>query len=466
MAGVDAEWAEERVVEDAEDAALPSQQVPLGQSSFDDDDDDDGDADVVVRAPDTRAPPTVDKISADTDVESLVGSIRNRHCSLQRSASDVVGSPRSSVVLQANPPAAPAEAAAAPARPAQDPSTVEFRRQWQACQKHMFIFSDASRPIYTRFGDETDFLDFFGMMGLLVELTGKTMASTERVEQAGVSNKARSPRDQGAEKKPVGGQAISPSHQLRYFKAGGRTYVVVRHGRILFLAASKTGESVASLAAQLNFLNAMLLSILTSGMYAIYEKRANYDLRGLLGDSASLMIKGGIRLMNNNPAFGLSSVPVLRIRRGVRDNIARALKTRLSDCGADSATTPFAFLLYHLPEDKAPYGGVGGSNNVLMIAYCSEERQNIHPKDFCILANFVQSSLPTASKYQEMWAPCCLPEYSKDGYLYLYMTFISPTVSLVISSSTTESFPVFQSVRDSLAQDFCLTPRGMFLTFP
>eukprot|EP01060_Flectonema_neradi_P005836 TRINITY_DN13904_c0_g1_i2.p1 TRINITY_DN13904_c0_g1~~TRINITY_DN13904_c0_g1_i2.p1 ORF type:complete len:709 (+),score=134.70 TRINITY_DN13904_c0_g1_i2:318-2129(+) len=326
------------------------------------------------------------------------------------------------------------------ADPASDANSHdEWRQSWQRRNKHLFIFSDASRPIFTRYGDETEFLDFFGMMNLILSVSSKTLSHTASLDPA-----------TKASKNP-------PVTQVRYAKGGRKTYVYLTHGSLVYLAVSSTGESVEQIQNQLEFLHMLLLSVLTNGVHDIFERRSNYDLRPLLGGTESMMT-GAIRMMNNNPAFGLSSVPVLKLKKQCRDLICKTIRARLRECGADLSTTPYAMVMYHIPEARASssYGGAGSSNTCLLVGYLSHAKSPIHPRDFCILANCVQCSLPPSAKYQEMWTPCCLPQFSPDGFLYLYMTFVSPTISLVLVSTSKDAFTPFRGVKDALALDFML----------
>ena len=438
------------------DAAISGEDIDI---ESDDDEDEVGVLGEGVEGPRSHSPNSpsaakrlVDRVPTDS-IDTIVENIRvrqSRGTSLMRNAAlaaqEGAGVASTSSSVASVP--APVEEEEQPEPARIDPKI--FKQMWQKVRKHIFIFSDASRPIFTRFGDETEFLDFFGMMGLLCELTSKNMEATAKTDA----------------QLRGGGRNIEPGQlDLRHFKAGSRTYVVLKKGHLLFVISSSTGESVASLSAQAEFLYSILLSILTTSMHKIFEKRANFDMRGLLGESAAHMMKGAIRIFNNNPGFGLSSIPVLRVRRSVRESVTKTLKQRLLDADMEPEMMPYAFLLYHLPESKTPYGGVGGSNNVLLITYVSGERAAVHPKDFVLLANFVQSSLPRGARYQEMWAPCCLPEYNSEGYLYLYMTFITPGVSLVFSSCNPEAFSQFRTVKDSLVADWGLTTRGIVASF-
>lgn len=39
-----------------------------------------------------------------------------------------------------------------------------LRERWQRKKKHIFVFSNAGKPIFSRYGDESDISDFFGVM--------------------------------------------------------------------------------------------------------------------------------------------------------------------------------------------------------------------------------------------------------------------------------------------------------------
>eukprot|EP01063_Lacrimia_lanifica_P030779 TRINITY_DN495_c0_g1_i1.p1 TRINITY_DN495_c0_g1~~TRINITY_DN495_c0_g1_i1.p1 ORF type:complete len:720 (+),score=297.45 TRINITY_DN495_c0_g1_i1:78-2237(+) len=333
------------------------------------------------------------------------------------------------------PPAAPAPVPAPSEAVSEAKGGDDFMKRWRAVKKHIFIYSSASRPIYTRFGDETDFVEFFSLLGLMADLTKNTMLSTMKRDLKAAA--------------PSGG--LREPTETNFVRTGGRVYVFTRFHDIHFCAAAVTNESVKQIEAQLRFLNSMLLSMLTSVMYGIFQKRHNYDLRGLMGNSASAMLTAATRYMHNNPAFALGTVPVLPVRRQTRDAINKAFKAAVRQ-NVDDGRLVYGFLLFHTQND-APYGGVAGSNALLVVSQLAQKHQ-IHPKDFGVLSTFVLASLPPSSKYQAIFSPCCLPEHDPDTFLYMYCTFLSPGVCLVLASFSTECFPQFAAVKDTLSASF------------
>lgn len=69
--------------------------------------------------------------------------------------------------------------------------------------------------------------------------------------------------------------------------AGDHTFVFVQKGVINLACVSRTREPASQLAQQLNYMYSQILSILTGGVLKIFEKRAQFDLRSLLGGSAA-----------------------------------------------------------------------------------------------------------------------------------------------------------------------------------
>jgi hypothetical protein len=54
-------------------------------------------------------------------------------------------------------------------------------------------------------------------------------------------------------------------------------------GSLVLVSVSKTGEPVPQLLSQLNYVHSQVLSMLTSGVNNIFDKRPYFDLRNLLG---------------------------------------------------------------------------------------------------------------------------------------------------------------------------------------
>ncbi len=81
----------------------------------------------------------------------------------------------------------------------------------------------------------------------------------------------------------------SPSLPLslyRYLVAGNHKFVFLVKGPLILVAVSRTGEPVSQLIQQLTYVHSQIISILTAGVNQIFEKRAHFDLRSLLGGNS------------------------------------------------------------------------------------------------------------------------------------------------------------------------------------
>eukprot|EP00756_Hemistasia_phaeocysticola_P044987 Hpha_TRINITY_DN18761_c0_g1::TRINITY_DN18761_c0_g1_i1::g.47406::m.47406/K20195/MON1; vacuolar fusion protein MON1 len=367
--------------------------------------------------------------------------------------------------------AEPAGKAEADAKKDSAAEAAEWRREWQSHKKHFFVFSDGSRPVYTRHGNEETFLDFFGMMRLLLSLGEQATSSCLKIDKDG----GGITRASNASAASGGGEDGRQS--IRFVHAGNRVYVVYRPtvgdnaepSPLYFVASSRTGETVRQLRQQLHLINLVLSSLLTETVYKVFVKRANYDLRNLLGGTEP-MFKGAIHIANHSPAFALESIPVLPLKRVARDRLQRALRDRVLEVEGNEEICQYALLLYNyslwtgpdgVPRPgTSPYGGVGGSNSTLLLCGVSRDGVSMHPNDFSLMCNFARVSMPVHTRFQELWAPFCMPNYNVNGYMYLYCTYLTSSVSLVLLSPDPDSFSKLSAAKEGLVADFFLPPSG------
>ena len=118
---------------------------------------------------------------------------------------------------------------------------------WPRHKKHIFILSSAGKPVYSRYGDESSLAGFFGVIQAIISFVA----------------------DDG--------------DHIRYVTAGPLKIVFVLKGPIYLVSVSKTGEPVSQLSQQLNYMYSQIISILTGRIVSILEKRAQFDIRNLLG---------------------------------------------------------------------------------------------------------------------------------------------------------------------------------------
>ncbi|KAI9281821.1 vacuolar fusion protein MON1 [Sporodiniella umbellata] len=136
---------------------------------------------------------------------------------------------------------------------------------WLKKDKHFFILSNSGKPIWTRYGDESQ---LSSMMGVI--------------------------------------QAI-----ISFFQDNDDTI--------------NTGESDTQLRDQLSYLHNQILSVLTSTQLTkIFEQRVNFDLRRLLGGT-EIFLDSLSNLFSTDHSFMLSALQCLRVSKSVRDTMGSIL---------------------------------------------------------------------------------------------------------------------------------------------
>jgi len=287
-------------------------------------------------------------------------------------------------------------------------SALAFRLRWQAKKKHLFVFSSAGKPIFSRYGDESDISDFFGVMQALVSFV------------------------------------IDSDDLIQRLVAGRHQFVFSLHGPLYFVLVAGTPEPFASLARQLNLMHTQIVFHLTGNVARIFEKRAGYDLRQLLGGT-DVSVRSLVRSLNNSPAFLLSAVQCLPMTRADRTAVGEVLRDA------------------RCPKQLFAVLAVGDA----LIQVVTPQRQPIHPVDLLLLMNYVNStpSLRISTNY----SPVCLPKFRDSALVYAYIDFVAeaPTpdgpvaisLTLVSTSPDPDSFAQLDAARGVIVRQ--LTARGL-----
>ncbi|NXK43504.1 MON1B protein, partial [Piprites chloris] len=135
---------------------------------------------------------------------------------------------------------------------------------WRARRKHVFVLSEAGKPIYSRHGNEEALAATMGVMMALVSFIQS------------------------------GGNVI------RAICSEDRTLVFEQRGPLLLVSVSRTRQSAAQLRRELAFVHEQILSLLTRGGIArVFARRRGFDLRRLLAGAEAVLdrLLGGGRLV-------------------------------------------------------------------------------------------------------------------------------------------------------------------------
>uniref|UniRef100_A0A8C6X6L9 Vacuolar fusion protein MON1 homolog n=1 Tax=Naja naja TaxID=35670 RepID=A0A8C6X6L9_NAJNA len=257
---------------------------------------------------------------------------------------------------------------------------------WRAHRKHVFILSEAGKPIYSRYGNEEALSSTMGVMMALVSFI-----------QSG-DNSIRS--------------IYSDDHKL----------VFVQQGPLVLVSVSHTLQSELQLRQELLYVYDQIISMLTqASITRIFERKKNYDLRRLLTGSEKILDRL-LNLVESDPCFLLGAVRCLPLAASLRDSLGTLLQ---------KAITPnlvFSIL-------------VAGSQLVTTVQEKTViEDCRLEPTDLHLLLNLIGAT--SAFQTGEIWTPICLPRFNPDCYFYAYISYLDSecTVCLILLSTDKDSF--------------------------
>ncbi|KAJ7998486.1 hypothetical protein DPEC_G00205430 [Dallia pectoralis] len=258
---------------------------------------------------------------------------------------------------------------------------------WRQHRKHVFVLSEAGKPIYSRYGSEEALSSTMGVMMALVSFVQ------------------------------------SSDNTIRSVYSDGHTVVFMQKGPLVLVSVSSSRQSEQQLRGELLYVYYQIVSMLTqASITRIFENKKNYDLRRLLAGSEKIL-DGLLNLLDSDPSFLLAAVHCLPLASSLRDSLSQILQ---------KAITPnlvFSILI--------------AKNQLLTIVQEKTviEDARLEPADVHLLLNLIGAS--SAFQAGEIWTPICLPLFNPDCYFYAYISYLDPpecTVCLLLLSTDKEAF--------------------------
>lgn len=238
---------------------------------------------------------------------------------------------------------------------------------WKAKKKHFLILSSAGKPIYNRHGDDNLISGYIGVIQTIISF----------YEAA--------------------------KDQLKGFTAANARFVIMSQGPLYLLAISKLRESDAQLRVQLEALYMQILSTLTLPVLTqLFTHRPSTDLRRPLQGTEPLLSALADTFTRGSSSTLLSALECLKIRRSQRQVINNTLLQRKCES-----------LLYGLI--------VAGGR---LVSVVRPRRHSLHPSDLQLIFNMLFEADGIKAGGGENWIPLCLPGFNKNGYLYMYVSFV------------------------------------------
>eukprot|EP00466_Bigelowiella_natans_P013333 jgi/Bigna1/75391/fgenesh1_pg.34_\ len=264
--------------------------------------------------------------------------------------------------------------------------------EWFRHKKHVLICSWAGRPIFSRYGDESKLAAYMGVISAII-------SNFQRCKD-----------------------------NVRSLVAGRHKFVFLVQGPIYLVAISCTGESEAQLKIQLEHVHLQIMSILTGSIHNTLRNRPQYDIRGLMGETAETLITELLSDANQSPAYHMKCINCLRLDNDCRTRVGNTLKSHRTK------NLLFAVLL-------------AGSQVVSLVRI---KDKVLHPSDLLLLINFVNNSQSLRSG--EGWTPICLPQVSTKGYVWAYVCFLQGDLSLTLITADNQDFPNLQEVKRRIVE--------------
>ncbi|XP_053551590.1 vacuolar fusion protein MON1 homolog B isoform X2 [Bombina bombina] len=257
---------------------------------------------------------------------------------------------------------------------------------WRTRRKHVFVLSEAGKPIYSRYGNEEALSSTMGVMMALVSFV-----------QSG-------------------------NNCIRSIHSDNQKVVFLQQGPLVLVSVSRTPQTEEQLRLELQYVYYQIISMLTQASVArIFERKKNYDLRRLLTGSEKIL-DSLLDLLETDPGFLLRAVSCVPLPSPLRDSLSSILTKAI--------TTNLVFSILVAEQQL-----VTVVQERAVIEDC-----RLDPADLHLLLNLIGAS--SAFQAGEIWTPICLPRFNPDGYFYAYISYLDPqcTVCLVLLSTDKESF--------------------------
>ncbi|XP_041037330.1 vacuolar fusion protein MON1 homolog A-like isoform X2 [Carcharodon carcharias] len=253
---------------------------------------------------------------------------------------------------------------------------------WRAHRKHVFVLSEAGKPIYSRYGNEEALSSTMGVMMALVSFV-----------QDG-------------------------NNVIRSIQSDDYKVVFSQQGPLVLVSVSRSRQSEEQLCRELLYVYYQIISMLTQvTVTRIFERKKNYDLRRLLAGSEKIL-DNLLRHMDSDPSFLLGAVQCVPLASSLREAVSQILQ---------KAVTPN--LVFSILVARGQLVAIVQERAVI-------EDSRLDPVDLHLLFNLLAGS----SSFQagEVWTPICLPRLYPDSYFYAYISYLDPACTLCLLLISTD----------------------------
>lgn len=294
---------------------------------------------------------------------------------------------------------------------------------WRQHRKHVFVLSEAGKPIYSRYGSEEALSSTMGVMMALVSFVQSGDNIIRSVYSGDLSVFILQNEKKIMKRLEWSTPVLSVILLCSLVPLEEHTVVFLHKEPLVLVCVSSSRQSELQLRGELLYVYYQIISMLTQASISrIFEHKKNYDLRRLLAGSEKIL-DGLLNLVDSDPSFLLAAVHCLPLASSLRDSLSQILQ---------KAITPnlvFSILI--------------ARNQLLTIVQEKTviEDTRLEPADVHLLLNLIGAS--SAFQAGEIWTPICLPLFNPDCYFYAYISYLDPpecTVCLLLLSTDKEAF--------------------------
>ncbi|KAL7061169.1 hypothetical protein AAHC03_09298 [Spirometra sp. Aus1] len=257
---------------------------------------------------------------------------------------------------------------------------------------HVFVLSDAGKPIYSRYGDETKLAHLMGVMQALVSVTSQD------------------------------------GDELHTIITEERKIVFRTCGHLILVAVGPQVAPTAHLNTVLKYVYNQIVSALTvQRIEKWFTQKHNLDLRNLLiGDSR--ILSGAIEQVETQLGPTLNAILCIPLSVSVRDTVVQAITQPIK-----SQDLVFAILL----------------TNYRVVCIVSMKKHFLHPTDIHLITNLVRCS-QSFKAAPTNWLPICLPKFNPNGYFYANLSYLDEHSCLVLLTVDSNQFYALQTSKDQI----------------
>eukprot|EP00884_Botryococcus_braunii_P019029 jgi/Botrbrau1/580/Bobra.0010s0046.1 len=268
---------------------------------------------------------------------------------------------------------------------------------WRSQRKHIFVLSNAGKPVFTLHGDDNALAGFMAIIDAIISFV----------------------KDKG--------------DTLQHVRAGKHLFVFVQKGPLYLLAVSATGEPPSVLERQLDLVHAQIVCILTNHFDRMLAKNPRFDSRRLLGGTQEVL-RSLIQSFEWDPSALMGGFLTLPLPSSLRHTALVALQAAVKAGGA-------------------LYGVLLAGDGVVALTH--PRAHPMHVLDVLLLSSFVKGTSSFRQAGTESFSPVCLPQFNASAFLHAYVRFLDLEAGLVLIllSPKPDDFYVLSSAAARLEKD-------------